>query len=501
MSRRWRGPHVRRGRFLYVPPAQQTAQAPPWAPAFVEGQRPRALWLRRGRLFPTPPPPAAPVVPAAVPGFIRRVTVRLVQAGAGTTSTRHGSPRWRQSGRPPRAAAHSPPSGATTPGHPRQQHPPRHRRCRRCRARACGPCSRAGASSSGPRLRQQHPPPRSGHPVRSLGAVCVPQADVAASFCLCHRPARPLAAAPQPVRPHPAGVPPPRPVHLDTPARICAHTTAPAARIPVRTSPTPPARATQRLLHPHTRPHRSGTVRAGAVQAAGTPHDPSTPRRVRQDRARWRSADRTRMGARVAVAAGNPRGGGTTRPDSHPRPSSRHRRRRGPCRSSSRAGGACCPSAAGRSPPPHRPGTRPGGRPPRCSTPPACTPDGIPKTAPPGGRPTSSAPTGPPRTGPDGGSHSSPEPAGAPTTEQEGGEPGAANRPLLPRIRSGRSPSNRPRPALQPDQRRGGVRVHDRQRPPKHLVSRRMGRHLTNLRQPRLPGAESSSAPEAADPP
>jgi hypothetical protein len=79
MSRRWRGPHVRRGRFLYVPPAQQTAQAPPQAPAFVEGQRPRALWLRRGRLFPTPPPLAAPVVPAAVPGFIRRVTVRLVQ--------------------------------------------------------------------------------------------------------------------------------------------------------------------------------------------------------------------------------------------------------------------------------------------------------------------------------------------------------------------------------------------------------------------------------------
>jgi hypothetical protein len=85
---------------------------------------------------------------------------------------------------------------------------------------------------------------------------------------------------------HPAGVPPPRPVHLDTPVRIRAHTTAPAARIPVRTSPTPPARATQRLLHPHTRPHRSGTVRAGAVQAAGTPRGPGTPRRVRQGRRR-----------------------------------------------------------------------------------------------------------------------------------------------------------------------------------------------------------------------
>src|SRR6059036_3082869 len=80
MSRRWRGPHIRRGRFQYVPPAQQTAQAPPRAPAFIEGQRPRALWLRRGRLFPAPPPPAAPATPAAVPGFIRRVTVRLVQA-------------------------------------------------------------------------------------------------------------------------------------------------------------------------------------------------------------------------------------------------------------------------------------------------------------------------------------------------------------------------------------------------------------------------------------
>lgn len=80
MSRRWRGPHVRRGRFLNVPPVQQTAQAPPWAPPFVEGERPRALWLRRGRLFPAPPPPSAPAAPAAVPGFIRRVTVRLVQA-------------------------------------------------------------------------------------------------------------------------------------------------------------------------------------------------------------------------------------------------------------------------------------------------------------------------------------------------------------------------------------------------------------------------------------
>lgn len=80
MSRRWRGPFVRRGRFLYVPPVQQTAQAPPRPPTFIEGQRPRALRLRRGRLFPTPPPPAAPTAPSAVPGFIRRVTVRLVQA-------------------------------------------------------------------------------------------------------------------------------------------------------------------------------------------------------------------------------------------------------------------------------------------------------------------------------------------------------------------------------------------------------------------------------------
>jgi hypothetical protein len=79
MSRRWRGPYVRRGRFQYVPPAQQTAQVPPWAPAFVEGRRPRALWLRRGRSFTAPPPPSAPAAPAAVPGFIRRVTVRLVQ--------------------------------------------------------------------------------------------------------------------------------------------------------------------------------------------------------------------------------------------------------------------------------------------------------------------------------------------------------------------------------------------------------------------------------------
>lgn len=79
MSRRWRGPHVRRGRFLYVPPAQQTAQAPPWAPAFIEGQRPQALQLRRGRLFPAPPPPPAPATATVVPGFIRRVTVRLVQ--------------------------------------------------------------------------------------------------------------------------------------------------------------------------------------------------------------------------------------------------------------------------------------------------------------------------------------------------------------------------------------------------------------------------------------
>jgi len=104
MSRRWRGPYVRRGRFLYAPPAQQTAQVPPWAPAFVEGQRPRALWLRRGPLFPTPPPPAAPATPAAVPGFIRRVTVRLVQV------RRRGEFTWT----PPQAAA--PAAPPWTPG-------------------------------------------------------------------------------------------------------------------------------------------------------------------------------------------------------------------------------------------------------------------------------------------------------------------------------------------------------------------------------------------------
>jgi hypothetical protein len=326
MSRRWRGPHVRRGRFQYVPPAQQTAQAPPQAPAFVEGQRPRALRLRRGRLFPTPPPPAAPVVPAAVPGFIRRVTVRLVQGRRRADF----DPPWLTPVapvRPPSARRRSlpaqrghyiwtPPTAAPTPPSTvPQMLRPRLRALFARRGEFVWTPPQTAAPAAPPWTPGTvYPEPSASRrrTSRHLSARAARRHGPGVSIG-CRTAAGPPA--------HPADVPPPRPVHLDAPARSRAHTTARAARIPVRTSPTPPARATQRLLHPHTRPSRSGTVRAGAVQAAGTPRDPSTPRRVRQDRARLAQTRCTRMGARVAVAAGNPRGGGTTGPDSRPRSS------------------------------------------------------------------------------------------------------------------------------------------------------------------------------------
>ena len=249
MSRRWRGPHVRRGRFLYVPPAQQTAQAPPWPPAFVEGQRPRALRLRRGLLFPAPPPPATPATPAAVPGFIRRVTVRLVQA-------RHRDyfdPPWL-----------TPVAPVRPPSTPRRSLPARrgHYTWTPPTAAPAAPPWTPGTVSRG------RPRPTGGR--RGI-FLTMPPAGTA--------PASPLAATPQPVRPRirltflrrgrftwtpqPAAAPaqqpaPPGYLSARRPLPPCGRRSDYFTPTPAPAGPVPPAQAQYRQLARRAAPARRG---------------------------------------------------------------------------------------------------------------------------------------------------------------------------------------------------------------------------------------------------